>query len=53
MLLEGSGGKLPQEMFLDFNSLKFPFLGFRVIHTGYCPDFNLESVFFLFKEYLL
>ena len=45
MPLEGSGGKLPQEMFLDFNSLKFPFLGFLVIHTGYWPDFNLESVF--------
>ena len=26
---------LPPELFLDFNSLKSPFLGFPVIQTGY------------------
>ena len=29
-LLGGSGGMLPRK-YLDFKSLKFPFLGFRVI----------------------
>ena len=47
MLLAGSGGKLPQEMFLDFNSLKFPFLGFRV------GQISTRKVFLLFKVYLL
>ena len=45
-LLAGSGGRLPQERFWIFNSLTSPFLGFRVIQTGYWPDFNLESVFY-------
>ena len=35
--------------FLDFNSLKSPFLGFVVIQTGYWPDFNLEIVSLLQK----
>ena len=35
----------PRKRF-DFNSLKSPFLGFRVIQTEYWPDFNLESVFY-------
>ena len=37
------GLALPRN-YLDFYSLKSPFLGFRVIQVGYWPDFNLESV---------
>ena len=40
----GSGGGLPQEFVFGFLLLKSPFLGFRVIRTGYWPDFNVESV---------
>ena len=39
----------PLRNYLDFYSLKSPFLGFRVIQMGYWPDFNLESVF-IFKN---
>ena len=39
----------PRLNYLDFYSLKSPFLGFRVIQMGYWPDFNLESVF-IFKN---
>ena len=47
------GGRLPQEFFwFSFDSLKSPFLGLRVIQTGYWPDFNLESVFMI-KMYLI
>ena len=42
------GLALPRN-YLDFYSLKSPFLGFRVIQVGYWPDFNLESVF-IFKN---
>ena len=46
---------LPQDIFFDFNSLKSPFLGFRLIQTGNCPnhfrDFNLEFTFI--KKYVL
>ena len=41
----GSRGMHPGEMFLDFYSLRSPFLGFSVIQSGYWPDFNLESFF--------
>ena len=34
---EGGGNMLPQEFFLDLNSLKSPLLGFCVIQTGYWP----------------
>ena len=33
--------------FLDFHSLKSPFLDFLVIQTGYWPDSNPESVFII------
>ena len=36
--------------FSDFNFLKFPFLGFWVIQTGYLKEFNLD--FSPFKIYL-
>ena len=39
----------PLRNYLDFYSLKSPFVGFRVIQMGYRPDFNLESVF-IFKN---
>ena len=35
--------------FLVFNSLKSSFLGFRVIHTVYWPDSNLQSVFIIWS----
>ena len=35
----------PQGYFFYFYSLKSPFLRFRVIQTGYWPDFILQSVF--------
>ena len=45
VLAEGGGGvggegprsMFPREIFLNFNSLKSPFLGFWVIHPGYWP----------------
>ena len=37
----------PPGNFLDFYSLKSPFLGFIVIQKGYWPDSNLESVFII------
>ena len=37
----------PPGNFLDFHSLKSPFLGFIVIQKGYWPDSNLESVFII------
>ena len=40
----GVQGLAPPRNYLDFYSLKSPFLGFRVIQMGYWPDFNLESV---------
>ena len=49
-LLGGSGGMLPRYIFLDFNSLKFPFLGFWVIQIGYLQEYNLDL--FPFKIYL-
>ena len=53
-LVGRSGGGLPHlEIFVDFHSLNSPFLGFWVIQTGYWSDFNFESVFLLFKIYLL
>ena len=52
-------GHGPPGNFLDFNSLKSPFLGFRVIPTAYWPvplasdeALQLES-FYLLKIYLL
>ena len=45
----GVRGLAPPRNYLDFYSLKSPFLGFRVIQMGYWPDFNLESVF-IFKN---
>ena len=42
-------GLAPPRNYLDFYSLKSPFLGFRVIQMGYWPDFNLENVF-IFKN---
>ena len=33
----GGLGYAPQGNFLDFNTLKTPFLGFWIIHTGYWP----------------
>ena len=44
-LLVGSRGMHPGEMFLDFYSMRSPFVGFSVIQSGYWPDFNLESFF--------
>ena len=38
--------------FLDFNSLKSPFLSFWVVQTGYWSDFNLESFFMYFYVFL-
>ena len=43
----GVRGLAPPRNYLDFYSLKSPFLGFGVIQMGYWPDFNLESVFLL------
>ena len=45
---EGRGGGVQWHVslryFLDFNSLKSPFLGFLVIQTGYWPDpFSLDG----------
>ena len=37
-------GWAPLGSFFGFLLLKSLFLGFRVIQTGYWPDFNLESV---------
>ena len=37
----------PPGNFLDFYSLKSPFLDFIVIQKGYWPDSNLESVFII------
>ena len=51
MLLVGSRGMHPTEMFLDFYSMRSPFVGFSVIQSGYWPDFNLES-FFSWEIYL-
>ena len=53
----GVRGRAPPRNCLDFYSLRSPFLGFRVIQTGYWPDFNLESVFimkniFIMKKYV-
>ena len=39
--------RAPPGNFLDFHSLKSPFLDFIVIQTGYWPDSNLESVFII------
>ena len=33
---------IPRYIFFDFNSLKFPFLGFWVIHIGYLQEYNLD-----------
>ena len=46
MLLVRSGGVgwALLGKFFGFLLLKSPFLGFRVIQTGYWPDVNLESV---------
>ena len=49
-LIGGSGGMIPRYIFFDFNSLKFPFLGFWVIQIGYLQGYNLD--FFPFKIYL-
>ena len=51
--IRGSGAYSPLGLgkFLDFNSPQSPFLGFRVIQTGYWPDFSLESFIFI-KIYL-
>ena len=38
---------------MEFYSLKAPFLGFRVIQTGYWPDFNLESVFIIENIFIM
>ena len=43
--ISGTHGRLSQESFWIFNSLKSPFLGFRVIQKVYWPDLNLECVF--------
>ena len=51
MLLVGSRGLHPSEMFQDFYSMRSPFVGFSVIQSGYWPDFNLES-FFSWEIYL-
>ena len=45
-LLTGSMGS-PQGTSLEFLLLKSPVLGFRVIQTRYCLDFNLETVFII------
>ena len=48
---KGVLGHALTENFLDFNSLKSPFLGlFWVIQTGYWPDSNLGR--FLMEMYL-
>ena len=47
----GVSGHASPVHFSDFNSLKFPFLGFGVIQIGYLQEFNLD--FFPFKIYLL
>ena len=41
--LAGSGEESPRKYF-GVLLLKSPFLCFGVIQTGYCPNFNLESV---------
>ena len=43
-LLAGIRGLAPPRNYLDFYSLKSPFLSYRVIQMGYWPDVNLESV---------
>ena len=43
----GVRGVAPLRNYLDFYSLKSPFLDFQVIQMGYWPDFNLQSVFIL------
>ena len=48
----GVQGLAPPRNYLDFYSLKSPFLGFCVIQMGYWPGFNLESVF-IFKIYFI
>ena len=42
--VRGGGVGSPRKIFFGFLLLKSPFLGFRVIQTGYWPDVNLESV---------
>ena len=39
--------RAPPGNFLDFHSLKSPFLDLIVIQTGYWPDSNLGSVFII------
>ena len=43
----------PQGYFFYFYSLKSPFLGFRVIQTGYWPDFILQSVFIIKNIFIM
>ena len=43
----------PRIFFFYFNSLKSPFLGFRVIQTGYWPDFILQSVFIIKNIFIM
>ena len=38
---------------MDFNSLKSPSLGFRVIQMGYWPDFNLETIFIIKNIFIM
>ena len=40
-------------IFFYFYSLKSPFLGFRVIQTGYWPDFILQSVFIIKNIFIM
>ena len=43
----------PRIFFFYFYSLKSPFLGFRVIQTGYWPDFILQSVFIIKNIFIM